>query len=367
MTYYVLARKWRPQKFCDIIGQDHIVKAIKYSLSKKNIHPAWIFSGSRGVGKTTIARLFAMGLSCLNGITDDPCGLCENCKNIKNNSFLDLIELDSASKTKVEEIRDIIDNIQYKPIKSCYKIYIFDEFHMLSKHSFNALLKIIEEPPNHVKFIFVTTELQKIPITIISRCLQFHLKLITNKKISQKLKHILNIEKLNYDEKILDILSNVANGSMRDALSLTDQLISMGELTLKNIYLMLGLIKKKYLFLLISSLKKKNINLILEIIEQIASFNINWDNIIIEILFLLHELLKIKIIGSINTINNEYNDFYKNNKKYLNIILKNFSLEEIRFIYKTFIIGRKNLNLNPNNKIGFEVIIFKLIFNFSKI
>ncbi|QJC29187.1 DNA polymerase III subunit gamma/tau [Enterobacteriaceae endosymbiont of Plateumaris rustica] len=366
MTYHVLARKWRPQKFCDIIGQDHVVKAIKYSLNKKKIHPAWIFSGSRGVGKTTIARLFSMGLSCLNGITDNPCRLCINCKDIKNNSFLDLIELDSASKTKVEEIRDIIDNIPYKPIRGRYKIYIFDEFHMLSKHSFNALLKILEEPPDHVKFIFATTELQKIPITITSRCLQFHLKLITNKEISQKLKDILYIEKLNYDEKILDILSNAANGSMRDALSLTDQLISMGELTLKNIYSILGLIEKKYLFLLIQNLKKKNVNLILEIIDKISSFNICWDNIIIEILFLLHELLKIKIINSTNKINNQYNNFYENNKKYLHIILKKFSLKEIEFMYKTFVTGRKNLNLNPNDRVGFEVIILKLIFYFNK-
>ncbi|QJC29633.1 DNA polymerase III subunit gamma/tau [Enterobacteriaceae endosymbiont of Plateumaris pusilla] len=367
MNNYVLARKWRPQKFCDVIGQNHIVKAIQYSLSTKKIHPAWIFSGSRGVGKTTIARIFSMGLSCLKGITDNPCGLCENCKDIKHNSFLDLIELDSASKTKVEEIRDIIDNIQYKPIKGRYKIYIFDEFHMLSKHSFNALLKILEEPPNHVKFIFATTELQKIPITITSRCLQFHLKLITNKEISQKLKNILYIEKLNYDEKILHILSNAANGSMRDALSLTDQLISMGELTIQNCYLMLGLIEKKYLFILIISLKNKNINSSLEIIDQIASFNINWDNIIIEILFLLHELLKIKMINFINNIDHKYefNNFHENNKKYLNIILKKFSLEEIKFMYKTFISGRKNLNFNPNYRIGFEVIILKLIFYFN--
>ncbi|QJC31768.1 DNA polymerase III subunit gamma/tau [Enterobacteriaceae endosymbiont of Donacia tomentosa] len=365
MTYQVLARKWRPQSFDDIIGQDPIVQAMQNSLSKKNIHPAWILSGSRGVGKTTIARIFAMGLSCIKGITPNPCNICDNCISIKQNTFLDVIELDSASKTKVEEIRDIIEIINYTPVKGRYKIYIFDEFHMLSKHSFNALLKILEEPPTHVKFIFATTELEKIPITIISRCLQFHLKLISKKIIYKQLQKILNKEKFKYDVSILDILSNAANGSMRDALSLTDQLISMGSLTIKNVYLMLGLVEKKYLLLLIYSFKMKDNNLIFELINKIASFNVNWDNIISDILMLLHNILKVKILKDINT---KYSLQYfnsNNDEKFYKKILNKFTIKEINFLYKVFNIGRKNLYLAPNSKTGFEIIILEVIIYFN--
>ncbi|QJC38669.1 DNA polymerase III subunit gamma/tau [Enterobacteriaceae endosymbiont of Donacia fulgens] len=365
MNSNVLAIKWRPQSFNDVVGQNHVIQAIKYSLLKKKIHPAWILSGSRGVGKTTIARIFAMGLSCLKGITHNPCGLCENCISIKNNSFLDLIELDSASKTKVEDIREILEIIYYFPVKGRYKIYIFDEFHMLSKHSFNALLKIIEEPPEYVKFIFATTELQKIPITITSRCMQFNLKLIEKNIILNQLKKILNKEKIKYNEEALDILSNAAYGSMRDALSLTDQLISMGSLTIENVYLMLGLIEKKYLFLLINNFKTKKNNLIFSIIDKISVFNINWDNIITELMMLIHNILKIKILYK------NSDSFFRNLNFRKDIIifyqktLKNFSENELKFLYNILNTGKKNLHLAPNPRIGFEMIILEILIYFN--
>ncbi|QJC34219.1 DNA polymerase III subunit gamma/tau [Enterobacteriaceae endosymbiont of Donacia cinerea] len=366
MNSHVLAIKWRPQSFDDVIGQDHVIQAIKYSLSTKRIHPAWILSGSRGVGKTTIARIFAMGLSCLQGITQNPCGSCDNCMSIKQNSFLDLIELDSASKTKVEDIREILEIINYPPVKGKYKIYIFDEFHMLSKHSFNALLKILEEPPEYIKFIFATTELQKIPMTIISRCMQFNLKLIKKNIILNQLKKILNKEKIIYNEKALDILSNVSYGSMRDALSLTDQLISMGSLTVDNTYLMLGLVKKKYLFLLICNFKTKKNNFIFNLIDKISMFNVNWDNIITEIMILLHNILKIKILNCNSDDFFKNSNFEKNVVRFYQKIFNNFSENELKFLYKFFNTGKKNLYLAPNPKIGFEMIILEILIYFNK-
>ncbi|QJC37850.1 DNA polymerase III subunit gamma/tau [Enterobacteriaceae endosymbiont of Donacia bicoloricornis] len=365
MNSHVLAIKWRPQSFNDVVGQNHVIQAIKYSLLKKKIHPAWILSGSRGVGKTTIARIFAMGLSCLKGITHNPCGLCDNCMSIKNNSFLDLIELDSASKTKVEDIREILEIIYYLPVKGRYKIYIFDEFHMLSKHSFNALLKIIEEPPEYVKFIFATTELQKIPITIISRCMQFNLKLIEKDIILNQLKKILNKEKIKYDEEALNILSNTACGSMRDALSLTDQLMSMGSLTIKNVYLMLGLIKKEYLILLIYNFKTKKNNLIFNLIHKISMFNINWENIITEIMILIHNILKIKILNKNSNSFLKNLNFEKNIVIFYQKIINNFSENELKFLYKFLNTGKKNLYLAPNPKIGFEMIILEILIYFN--
>ncbi|QJC34728.1 DNA polymerase III subunit gamma/tau [Enterobacteriaceae endosymbiont of Donacia crassipes] len=365
MNSHILASKWRPYSFNDVIGQDHVIQAIKHSLFTKKIHPAWILSGSRGVGKTTIARIFAMGLSCLQDITSNPCGYCENCISIKKNSFLDLIELDSASKTKVEDIREILEIIYYPPIKGRYKIYIFDEFHMLSKHSFNALLKIIEEPPKYIKFIFATTELQKIPSTILSRCIQFHLKLINENIIFNQIKNILNKENFKYDEKALKILSIAAYGSMRDALNLTDQLISMGKLTIENINLMLGLIKKKYLFSLIQCFKTQKYNIIFNLINKISTFNVNWDNIITEIMTLLHHILKIKILN--NNFGNFLinSNFTKNEILFYKEILYEFSEIELKFLYNILNTGKKNLYLSPNPKIGFEMIILEIIIYFK--
>ncbi|QJC30524.1 DNA polymerase III subunit gamma/tau [Enterobacteriaceae endosymbiont of Neohaemonia nigricornis] len=366
MTYTVLARKWRPQSFNDVIGQDHIIQAMKYSLLTNKIHHAWILSGSRGIGKTTLARIFAMGLNCKKGLTNNPCNCCTNCKDIQNNVFLDVIELDSAFKTKVEDMRDIIDTIHYPPLYGRYKVYIFDEFHMLSKHSFNALLKILEEPPKNVQFIFATTELNKIPITIQSRCIQFHLKLIESNLIIKRLKQILDIEKLSYDNQILPILSNASYGSFRDALNLTDQLIAMGHLNINNLNLILGLIENKYIFQLVFSLKQKNYNQSFLLINKICIYNINWDNIISEILLLLHNVLKYKILYSQHNKFNIDNSIQCNKEEiYIKKICDNFSLNDINMLNKIFIVGRKNLCLAPTCQIGFEQIILEAISCFN--
>ena len=229
MSYQVLARKWRPQTFADVVGQEHVLTALANGLSLGRIHHAYLFSGTRGVGKTSIARLLAKGLNCETGITATPCGVCDNCREIEQGRFVDLIEIDAASRTKVEDTRDLLDNVQYAPARGRFKVYLIDEVHMLSRHSFNALLKTLEEPPEHVKFLLATTDPQKLPVTILSRCLQFHLKALDVEQIRHQLEHILNEEHIAHEPRALQLLARAAEGSLRDALSLTDQAIASGD------------------------------------------------------------------------------------------------------------------------------------------
>ncbi|WP_042790320.1 DNA polymerase III subunit gamma/tau, partial [Serratia marcescens] len=242
MSYQVLARKWRPQTFADVVGQEHVLTALANGLSLGRIHHAYLFSGTRGVGKTTIARLLAKGLNCETGITATPCGQCDNCREIEQGRFVDLIEIDAASRTKVEDTRDLLDNVQYAPARGRFKVYLIDEVHMLSRHSFNALLKTLEEPPPHVKFLLATTDPQKLPVTILSRCLQFHLKALDVDQIRQQLETVLTAEQITSDARALQLLARAADGSMRDALSLTDQAIAMGQgqVTAATVSQMLG-------------------------------------------------------------------------------------------------------------------------------
>nr|WP_227643535.1 DNA polymerase III subunit gamma/tau [Klebsiella pneumoniae] len=242
MSYQVLARKWRPQTFADVVGQEHVLTALANGLSLGRIHHAYLFSGTRGVGKTSIARLLAKGLNCETGITATPCGVCDNCREIEQGRFVDLIEIDAASRTKVEDTRDLLDNVQYAPARGRFKVYLIDEVHMLSRHSFNALLKTLEEPPAHVKFLLATTDPQKLPVTILSRCLQFHLKALDVEQIRHQLEHILGEEQIAFEPRALQLLSRAADGSLRDALSLTDQAIASGEgqLTAASVSTMLG-------------------------------------------------------------------------------------------------------------------------------
>jgi DNA polymerase-3 subunit gamma/tau len=217
MSYQVLARKWRPKNFQELIGQEHVVNVLANALSQNRLHHAYLFTGTRGVGKTTIARVFAKSLNCQQGITNSPCGKCDACLDIDQGRFVDLLEIDAASKTKVDDTREILDNVQYAPSRGRFKVYLIDEVHMLSRHSFNALLKTLEEPPEHVKFILATTDPQKLPITVLSRCLQFHLKALTVKQIEHKLAEILSAEKVQHDSGSLTLLAKAARGSMRDS------------------------------------------------------------------------------------------------------------------------------------------------------
>lgn len=273
MSYQVLARKWRPQTFADVVGQEHVLTALANGLSLGRIHHAYLFSGTRGVGKTSIARLLAKGLNCETGITATPCGTCANCQEIEQGRFVDLIEIDAASRTKVEDTRELLDNVQYAPARGRFKVYLIDEVHMLSRHSFNALLKTLEEPPAHVKFLLATTDPQKLPVTILSRCLQFHLKALDVEQIRAQLEKVLLAEQITSDARALQLLARAADGSMRDALSLTDQAVSMGQgqVTTVTVSQMLGTLDDEQPLAIIEALVSADGARVMAQIEQAAS------------------------------------------------------------------------------------------------
>ncbi|MEK2870318.1 DNA polymerase III subunit gamma/tau [Salmonella enterica subsp. enterica] len=273
MSYQVLARKWRPQTFADVVGQEHVLTALANGLSLGRIHHAYLFSGTRGVGKTSIARLLAKGLNCETGITATPCGVCDNCREIEQGRFVDLIEIDAASRTKVEDTRDLLDNVQYAPARGRFKVYLIDEVHMLSRHSFNALLKTLEEPPAHVKFLLATTDPQKLPVTILSRCLQFHLKALDVEQIRHQLEHILNEEHIAHEPRALQLLSRAADGSLRDALSLTDQAIASGDgqVSTQAVSAMLGTLDDDQALSLVEAVVDANGERVMSLINEAAA------------------------------------------------------------------------------------------------
>jgi len=249
MSYKVLARKWRPGSFSDVVGQQHILQSLSHALDSDRLHHALLFTGTRGVGKTTIARILAKALNCEEGISSTPCGKCASCLAVDEGRFIDLIEVDAASKTKVDDTRELLDNVQYLPTSGRYKVYLIDEVHMLSRSSFNALLKTLEEPPDHVKFLLATTDPQKLPVTVLSRCLQFNLKRLDPDQIKSQLVRILETENIEYDDEALDLLARSADGSMRDGLSLLDQAIAFGagKVLKEDIRKMLGSIEQRYI------------------------------------------------------------------------------------------------------------------------
>ena len=271
MSYQVLARKYRPQNFAQVAGQQHILNSLIHALDQKRLHHAYLFTGTRGVGKTSLARLLAKSLNCLKGISSKPCQKCPNCLAILQGNFVDLIEIDAASRTKVEDTREILDNIQYMPNRGRFKIYLIDEVHMLSGHSFNALLKTLEEPPEHVKFLLATTDPQKLPVTILSRCLQLNLKHLTSTQIAEQLQVILKKENIKFEKNALDLIAHAANGSMRDALSLTDQAISFTEASLNsaNIKTMLGIVESEMIEVLIHSILAREVDHIIRYAHEI--------------------------------------------------------------------------------------------------
>jgi DNA polymerase-3 subunit gamma/tau len=356
MSYQVLARKWRPKNFQALIGQEHVVNVLANALSQNRLHHAYLFTGTRGVGKTTIARIFAKSLNCQQGITNTPCGKCDACIDIDQGRFVDLLEIDAASKTKVDDTREILDNVQYAPSSGRFKVYLIDEVHMLSRHSFNALLKTLEEPPEHVKFILATTDPQKLPITVLSRCLQFHLKALTVKQIEHKLVEILIAEKVNYEKGSLTSLAKAARGSMRDSLSLTDQAIAQGQgsITLSNVQQMLGGIDQNWVYQLVIALLKQDSKGLMALSQKIASYAPSYSRLFAELIQLFHQIALYQIV--------EQNfDLSLDLLSLLRKFSATLSAEDVQLYYQISLNGRKDLPYAHDEQAAFDMTLLRLL------
>ena len=357
MSYQVLARKWRPQTFADVVGQEHVLTALANGLSLGRIHHAYLFSGTRGVGKTSIARLLAKGLNCETGITATPCGVCDNCREIEQGRFVDLIEIDAASRTKVEDTRDLLDNVQYAPARGRFKVYLIDEVHMLSRHSFNALLKTLEEPPAHVKFLLATTDPQKLPVTILSRCLQFHLKALDVEQIRHQLEHILSEEQIAFESRALQLLSRAADGSLRDALSLTDQAIASGDgrLTTESVSAMLGTLDDDQALSLIEALVAADGERVMAGVNEAASRGVEWEALLVEMQSLLHRIAMVQLSPS--ALGADMAAIEQRMRE----LARTVPPADVQLYYQTLLIGRKELPYAPDRRMGVEMTLLRAL------
>ncbi|EAZ0134136.1 DNA polymerase III subunit gamma/tau [Salmonella enterica] len=357
MSYQVLARKWRPQTFADVVGQEHVLTALANGLSLGRIHHAYLFSGTRGVGKTSIARLLAKGLNCETGITATPCGVCDNCREIEQGRFVDLIEIDAASRTKVEDTRDLLDNVQYAPARGRFKVYLIDEVHMLSRHSFNALLKTLEEPPAHVKFLLATTDPQKLPVTILSRCLQFHLKALDVEQIRHQLEHILNEEHIAHEPRALQLLSRAADGSLRDALSLTDQAIASGDgqVSTQAVSAMLGTLDDDQALSLVEAVVDANGERVMSLINEAAARGIEWEALLVEMLSLLHRIAMVQLSPA--ALGSDMAAIEQRMRELARTVLPG----DLQLYYQTLLIGRKELPWAPDRRMGVEMTLLRAL------
>lgn len=357
MSYQVLARKWRPQTFADVVGQEHVLTALANGLSLGRIHHAYLFSGTRGVGKTSIARLLAKGLNCESGITATPCGVCDNCREIEQGRFVDLIEIDAASRTKVEDTRDLLDNVQYAPARGRFKVYLIDEVHMLSRHSFNALLKTLEEPPAHVKFLLATTDPQKLPVTILSRCLQFHLKALDVEQIRHQLEHILGEEQIAFEPRALQLLSRAADGSLRDALSLTDQAIASGEgqLTAASVSTMLGTLDDDQALSLIEALVAADGERVMAGVNDAAARGVEWEALLVEMQSLLHRIAMVQLSPSALGADMAAVEVR------MRELARTVPPGDVQLYYQTLLIGRKELPYAPDRRMGVEMTLLRAL------
>ena len=356
MSYLALARKWRPAKFKEVVGQAHVLTALENALSQNRLHHAYLFSGTRGVGKTTIGRLFAKGLNCETGITSTPCGECATCKEIDEGRFVDLLEIDAASRTKVEDTRELLDNVQYKPARGRFKVYLIDEVHMLSRHSFNALLKTLEEPPEYVKFLLATTDPQKLPVTILSRCLQFHLKPISVDNIHEQLDHILEQESVTSESRALGMIAHAADGSMRDALSLTDQAIALGNgnVVTDTVAHMLGTLDTDQAIHLLEAISSKQPQVAMACIQNLAENGVEWDGLLNQLATQLHRLAMFQALPS--TLDKAQPDAEK-----LELLSKALSPQDIQLYYQIVLKGREDLPLSPTARVGIEMVVLRML------
>ena len=350
--YQVLARKYRPHNFQELVGQAHTIRTLVNALDNNNLHHGFLFTGTRGVGKTTIARIFAKSVNCEKGISSNPCGKCETCQEIDRGQSIDLIELDAASHTGVDHMREILENAQYTPTKNLYKIYLIDEVHMLSKSSFNALLKTLEEPPGHIKFLLATTDPKKLPITILSRCLQFNLNKLSHDEIFNHLKFIMDSEGLEFEDDALSKIAEFGNGSMRDALSLLDQSISFGNGSVKNkdIKAMLGLVNHDDIFKLASLVIQRKADEVLLFVREVAHRGENLSNALKDLTSLFHEISIAQMISDDKQISAEIRS--------LAILI---SAQDLQLFYQIAINGQKDINYSPSEQIGLEMTLLRMI------
>ncbi|RLA01278.1 MAG: DNA polymerase III subunit gamma/tau [Gammaproteobacteria bacterium] len=355
MSYQVLARKWRPGNFDEMVGQAHVLRALSSSLDNERLHHAYLFTGTRGVGKTTIARILARCLNCEQGISSKPCGTCSACMEINEGRFVDLIEVDAASRTKVEDTRELLENVQYRPTRGRYKVYLIDEVHMLSNHSFNALLKTLEEPPPHVVFLLATTDPQKLLPTVLSRCLQFHLKNMQPDDISGHLAHILKTEDIEFDEAALGSLAWSAKGSMRDALSLLDQAIAFGNGTVldADVREMLGTIDRDQIYRILSAIAANDGAACMAIIDELSQFAPDYEDVLAELLAVLHRIALIQQIPDASMATQDLEQ--------IKGLAATISSEDIQLFYQLGLHGRRDIPLAPDKRSGFEMCMLRLM------
>ncbi len=355
-AYQVLARKWRPKTFADLVGQQHVVKALQNALDKGRLHHAYLLTGTRGVGKTTIARILAKSLNCENTLHGDPCGQCQTCCDIDAGRFVDLLEIDAASNTGIDNIREVLENAQYAPTVGKYKVYIIDEVHMLSKSAFNAMLKTLEEPPEHVKFILATTDPHKVPITVLSRCLQFVLRNMTPQQVTDHLTHVLKTEQIMYEPNALALLGRAANGSMRDALSLLDQAIAMGSGGVKELDVrqMIGAVDKRYLYDLLTFLMEQDGERLLVKAQEMAANAIGFDSALNDLAMWLQRLALIKTVPSAVATDDPERERLVHLANY-------FSDEQIQLYYQCVIHGKQDLPLAPDEYAGFVMTLLRML------
>jgi DNA polymerase-3 subunit gamma/tau len=358
MSYIVLARKWRPKRFAEMVGQEHVLRALANALDSGKVHHAFLFTGTRGVGKTTIARILAKSLNCETaGVSSNPCGVCAACREIDEGRFVDLIEVDAASRTKVDDTRDLLDNVQYAPSRGRYKVYLIDEVHMLSNHSFNALLKTLEEPPPHVKFLLATTDPQKLPVTVLSRCLQFSLKRLPAALIGDRLKFIAAAENLQFDPAAAALLARAAEGSMRDALSLLDQLIAFGggSLNEANAREMLGTIDRGHVTRLVEALSRADGPALLAEVKDLDRDAPDYDRALVEMAAFLQRIAIVQIVPEAAQQDEEFDS------DALGRLAQAISPEDVQLYYQIALSGRRDLALAPEPRAGFEMTLLRML------